>query len=608
MKKITLNCLTLVFISLLATRTTLAQDLLFKIPLSKQVQSSTQIIEGKVIHQASFWDVNHQNIYTSNTIEVYKVFKGQSLATVEIITPGGTVGLQSEVVTPSLQLSKNDVGLFMLHNSSISLDENRTSTQAQFSPYASVQGFYKYNIDDDIAANPLNATQGITSSLYPKITGLTHSNYTNVKAFDVDEENRLNNSINTSRGSAYINDFSPTTVTGGTKTTITINGAGFGTAGVVGFRDANYGGEDDMGSPVYYNCLPTEVVSWSSTQIVVEVPSRAGTGDIKVIPTAGGGSASVSSQTLTVTYSEINLTYDPGTGDEMFMTQHINKNGNGGYIWQMQTDFDANTAAKESFIRAFDTWVCETGINWEIGTTTTTDVIADDDINIIRFDNGAELPDGVLGRCTSRFGGCSSGGNLHFYVKELDIVFNDVFTGDLSVLSWEYGPDTATGYEVDFQSVAVHELGHGHQLAHVINSGQIMHYSLANGQNSRALSGDDIDAGNDVQSRSVTTPVCGFGLMTNSTCSTLKVNDAVLAENISVYPNPAKDKLNIKNNTNMTLNKVIVYDVTGKLILKLDMSQNNRLSSFDVSNLQSGMYFLNISTDTASITKKFVIE
>ena len=56
-----------------------SQELLFEIPLSNQVENSSQIIEGKVISKQSFWDANQQNIYTVNTIEVYKVFKGEIL-------------------------------------------------------------------------------------------------------------------------------------------------------------------------------------------------------------------------------------------------------------------------------------------------------------------------------------------------------------------------------------------------------------------------------------------------------------------------------------------------------------------------------------------------
>ncbi|MBL4668339.1 MAG: hypothetical protein JKY30_03655, partial [Flavobacteriales bacterium] len=111
-----------------------------KINLNTKVTQSQVIVEGKVISKESFWDANHYNIYTANKIEVYKVFKG-SLTTsiIEIITPGGTVGLQRDVVEPSLSLSYNETGIFMLRNNTVNY--LTTNTNPQFEPYSSVQGF-----------------------------------------------------------------------------------------------------------------------------------------------------------------------------------------------------------------------------------------------------------------------------------------------------------------------------------------------------------------------------------------------------------------------------------------------------------------------------------
>jgi hypothetical protein len=79
MQKITLkNRIYLTFIILLSGFTSLAQELMFEVPLSEQITNSSQIVEGKVISKNSLWDINRQNIYTINTIEVYKSFKGQS--------------------------------------------------------------------------------------------------------------------------------------------------------------------------------------------------------------------------------------------------------------------------------------------------------------------------------------------------------------------------------------------------------------------------------------------------------------------------------------------------------------------------------------------------
>ena len=590
MKIITLKSILLsIVFAFSCTLISQSQELLFEIPLSNQVENSSQIIEGKVISKQSFWDATQQNIYTVNTIEVYKIFKGEYLSTVEVITEGGVVGLDAEVVTPSLTLTKNDVGVFLLHNTNIQLTED--SSVSRFLPYSSVQGFYKYNIQDNKASNPFSTRNGITSQLYNELTTLTNNDIIYVSDYNINDE--INNVNSIGRGGLVINDFSPMTITAGTKSILTINGGGFGTvAGTVQFSDANFGGAQ------FFTPLDSQIISWTPTQILVEVPDRAGTGNFRVVTDIGFNVTS--STNLVVPFAEINVESDAAGTLEAYQTQHIDENGSGGYTWQMHIDFNNNTAANQSFTRAFETWVCETGINWEIGSFTAVDVAANDGVNIIRFDNGSELPGGVLGRNTSRFSGCFQSGTLKWFVSELDIVFNDS-------TNWYYGTGSTPGSQYDFESVAVHELGHGHQMAHVIDTNAIMHYAIANGQFNRILSTNDINGGNDVQSRSTSTAVCGNGVMTDSACS-LSLDDNFISDNISIYPIPTKNQLFIKTTFGITLDNAIIYDVTGKYISTIDLNNNSNFKNIDLSQLSSGMYFIKISTVDASFTRKFIIE
>lgn len=144
----------------LSNMDTLGQCVLREISMNQQIDNSNLIVEGRIIAKESFWDVNYQNIYTVNTLEVYKVFKGNPVEKVEIITRGGQVGDNLEIVTPSLKLHKNQQGVFMLDTKrSVNLTHKNTSLRAL--TYSDLQGFYKYNLIDQKVTNVFRAFNDI---------------------------------------------------------------------------------------------------------------------------------------------------------------------------------------------------------------------------------------------------------------------------------------------------------------------------------------------------------------------------------------------------------------------------------------------------------------
>jgi len=571
-----------------------AQEMLREISLKEQIDNSNLVVEGEVISKTSFWKNNL--IYTSNTVQVYKVFKGAPVSTIEVITLGGTVALEAMMVSSSLKLQTGTVGLFVLQNSEVLNQTTGKSSIKSYQPYSAVQGCYKYNLYDDIAVNPFNLKKGISSTFYKEIMSATGTNYVEVSSFNTVE---LNKSLNQKSALApSITNFSPTTATAGTKTVLTINGTGFGTTkGKVGFYEA------DEGGGAYINALDSQV-TWSATQILVEVPSGAGTGKIRI--TDAASSSTVSTGILTVPYSELNAEYDPGTGLRAYQTQHYGQSVAGGYEWRMYTDFFNDSdkpGARAAFERALETWRCTTKINWTIRSTPdVTDATALDSKNMIRFDNGTELASGVLGTCVSYWSGQSCNGTVEWYVRELDIVFDDDTT-------WIVDPGTPNTLGYDFQSVALHELGHGHQLGHVINTNEVMHYNLALSEYSRVLSNEDINAGNDVQSRSVTSVCDILDPMTDysGTCS-LSVEDDILKDGVKIYPNPSNGTFYIKNNLNVSLQKATIYDMSGRLISEINLSGASETSTINLTGMAKGMYLVNIHSDNAFVTKKLILE
>lgn len=64
-------------------------------------------------------------------------------------------------------------------------------------------------------------------------------------------------------------------------------------------------------------------------------------------------------------------------------------------------------------------------------------------------------------------------------------------------------------------------------------------------------------------------------------------------ENLTAYPNPAKDMISIPVG-NLELTSVVIYDVTGKIISTQDASSTNNNLTIDVSTIPNGMYIVTL--------------
>ena len=597
---------------LVLTKSISAQLMLKKVSLSKQIEKSTLVLEGKVLSKKSFWDTNHQKIYTINTVEVSKVFKGEILPTIEIITLGGVVDMDAQIVYPSLKLNIDDTGVFTLYNSHVELESKKETNKIKFKPYGSLQGFYKYDIDSDTAINQFTSKKGIASSFYNEIKSYTKADYTQLTNFDVQNDTSISNKTSNSLP-VTITNFSPTHSTAGTESVLTITGSNFGTTkGKVGFNNADKGGSG------FVNALDSQILTWTNTRITVEIPSEAGTGKVKV--TNSDGSLLISSDTLFISYAQANIVSDyVNSGVNVaYKTQLINDNGSGGYTWHMSSVFSEQAGAKEALQRALKTWSCETQLNWilnesNIITSPSAQHKANlDGINVLTFDDStstdpdSNLPDTVLGLRTSHYSGCTVTKNgvpsLEWYVTEFDIIFDDE-------TNWNFNSQNPSSTEFDFESAALHELGHCRQMDHIIDTDNIMHFAIAKGESLRFLSSDNIEGATMIQEHSTDNPVCGKPLMTNfsGNCA-LGIEEDKLNEGIKVYPNPTKGHLFIRNDGHINLEKVVVFDVSGRLIVKRDISNTSGLTTISLSGVSKGVYFVNIHSETAFITKKLILK
>ena len=553
------------------------------IDFNQRIKESNVVVEGVVLEQNPVWNSKKTKIYTVNRIQVYKIFKGtKSLTHIDICTPGGTIGFEKHEVNPSLKLKTGDTGLFILKPTQTSLEGKNNADL--YRPYGTKMGFLKYDLTKGTAKGPFESFNNIDKSLYGAIKSVTTHSFVEIAPINTKKDAAFS-----ARRNLDITSISPLTTTAGTQSSITITGSGFGNfTGEVRFSEA-----DEVGAE-FISGAASEILSWNDTQIVVQVNEGAGTGPIQVIRSTG--EQITSSQSLTVNYAIINVEYQ----SDFYRTQHIDKNGNGGYIWQMHTAFDNNTAAKEAFMRSFNTWRCETGVNWQIGNTSSVDVAEKDDVNLILFDDNDPLNEGVLGVCINYFAGCAQGANILWYADELDIIFRTASNFPAN-RGWNFTTNAPTSNEMDFETVATHELGHGHALGHVIDTQDIMHPSIGYGIIKRIPNTNNIAGANNVQNRSTTTTVCNQNSMTDYDCS-LSL-DSANNFRMKVYFDPSTKTLDINSKT--FIKELTIHNVLGQSVLT--KKTHAYITNVDLSQLKKGVYFLIVKSQNKSTSLKFLI-
>ena len=492
--------------------------MLVPVDMQSKINNSSIIVEGKVISSNSYWNNAHNRIYTLSRVKVFKVFKGNILPQeIEIYTPGGRVGLDMMEYTSILSLAPDQEGIFCCMPLLSKQRERSDLVQAPvYDVYSSIQGFFEYNSSDKTASVPFQNYSDI-NLLYQEIISKTGQAFQTVIANPFFQSHNIppKNGVQIINAVPTITNFTPSTITAGTRSLLTINGTNFGATrgnGFVEFKNANDGGGTLVRAKV------SDYRVWTDTQIQLWVPSSslgpgpsAGTGTVKV--TNNDPSSVVSAGTLTITYSIINVEFN-STGQ---IIEQKNLNGLGGYTFHFEASaFATNAPAVAAFTRAFNSWICNTHINWRFGANTSNNTAANDGEFVIRFDVGSELPSGVLGSTSSSYSGCVNPTDTVWFPADIDVTY-DGGAGGVG-FTWQFGPAAPSSSQIDFESVNVHELGHTHGLQHIILSSAVMHYSISNGVLKRTLNAsNDIAAGNFIMINSLTTHGCKGAAMTSFT-------------------------------------------------------------------------------------------
>lgn len=461
---------------------------LYEVGLAEKVDSSNFIFKGRVISQYAEWNQDNSLILTFSTVEIQHVFKGFDVvgSTIIIRTVGGRVGNDILETSSLLNLSQNDFGMFFCKS---------LETSGIYEVYSSKQGFLQY-VNGRAIAPFVNEDQKQLEQNIIAQTGVYPANY----IFNITTP------IASIAGGGGLS-FSPSTLSSGTSTEITICGTGFGTTGPDATHYVAFANADDGGAPSYIAPAPSSYVSWSDTAIVVKVPTPAGTGPIKV---SINGTDTYSADVLTIPYAILNA------GNDKIPLLH-NMNGSGGLTWNFSTSM--TSTAQAAFNRALNSWRCATGINWIVSPTPVfiSTASATDGFNVIAR---GSVPAGVLGVCYNYYTSCNGGADWN--VTGQDIIFK-------SSGSWYYSTGSPPSYATDFESVALHELGHAHMLGHVVENSDVLFYALGTGNTSRVLTYYNIVAGSLIMNLSQGSSPCPISPMVQnfpSGCSTPILSDA----------------------------------------------------------------------------------
>jgi hypothetical protein len=579
--------------------------------LTKRVELANTIVIGKVLNSHSYWNEAHTNIYTLHEIEIMSYLKGHSNnSKIAMIDLGGIVDNEAQETCPSVHLQNGEIQILMLDkNEVINADKEYKLINGniqQCTPTASIQGVISFsnNAWHDIA-NPtkeyttieiVDAIKSITKEEVktPDNKKFIASSITGTTA------KKTRAIVNLTTAGGTISSVFQSGIKNDASREMIINGTGFGTTpGTILFPDADNGGSSTFVFPTTtvssftrYGRL-NDVLSWTNTQIRIRIPRNAGTGTMTVLNTAG---TSVGTSPITIEWAEIPVYSNFsgfGTDTSGQRVEQANRNLLGGYTFQYSTggttSFFADAAAKSAFERAITTWRCGTKINWDVNRTTgNAAVFAGDNISIVMYDN--TLPAGVLGRCSGRFLSTSNAGctlyNTLWYVREMDVQIISNASSTLTGIpaSWNYGSSATPFTQFSFESVLLHELGHGHGMGHVIDATKVMNFNISNGQDKNTLATSDIDAGIYKVAHSVT-PYCITSISPM----------VALSASVACSPLP------------ITLLSFNGYATEATNILEWENSEEINVSHFEILKSADGHQFTSIAKINPSASMKYSV-
>ena len=419
-----------------------AEALRLKTNWAQRVDLSEKILRGEVVEVMSYWNTEKTLIYTDVTVLIDEYLKGDGLREIIIKIPGGTVGDDTVWVSDTPQFAEGDYGVILLESSG----------QVTGGP----DGVYLFQ-------KPMEGVDFLQSVPEDKFISWIRSyinGQTNVSFEDVSEET---SGLPMEQGVSYatISGASPSTISAGTNSVLTVSGSGFGASRGSGtfptiafrYKYSNY---------MFSN---SQFISWSDTQIQLFVltgivnnyfHSPGSWSDTAAFVNSSGNKESTYALTVPFGYGAAKWATSP-------VPYEVNETG-------------GPTGSAAAIQAAANTWSgAGTDFSFSYAGSTGSGY-GHDGLNVISFANLGSST--IIGKATTYTSGST--------ITEADIQFNSNFA---------WSTDTATpGDKMDLQTITLHELGHWLRLLDLYganDTGKVMYGFGSEGEMKRTLTSDD---------------------------------------------------------------------------------------------------------------------
>ena len=97
---------------------------------------------------------------------------------------------------------------------------------------------------------------------------------------------------------------------------------------------------------------------------------------------------------------------------------------------------------------------------------------------------------------------------------------------------------------------------------------------------------------------------CDSTVVLHLSLHTIGVEDYTLDGDVTVYPNPTRNRVTIGTTNMLSVEKLDIYDAYGKLLATVNV--NDADAEVDLSTYAAGTYFIRITTDKGVVTKRVV--